>query len=66
MLNVYPKEFFDSVMKPSIRNCPSSDTAYQGTVVIPYAEGISEKFRRIGNRFNLRTIFKTKHSKGRR
>jgi hypothetical protein len=41
-------------------NRPSSDRVYQGTPVIPYVKGISEKSRRIGNRFNLRTIFKTK------
>jgi hypothetical protein len=62
MLNEYPKEVVDSVMKPSANNCPSSDTEYQGTVVIPYVKGTSEKFRCIGNHFNLSTIFKTKHT----
>jgi hypothetical protein len=61
MLNEYPKEFVDSIMQPSTTNCPS-DIIYQGTVIIPYVKGISEKFRRIGNCFNLRTIFKTKHT----
>jgi hypothetical protein len=32
-----------------------------GFVYIPYVKGISEKFRCIGNRYNIRTIFKTKH-----
>jgi hypothetical protein len=45
-------------MKPSTRNHPSSETKYQGTVIIPYVKGTSEKFRRIGNRFDLRTILK--------
>jgi hypothetical protein len=49
-------------MKPLARNHPSSDTVYQDTVVIPYVEGTSEKFRRIGNRFHLRTIIKTKYT----
>jgi hypothetical protein len=62
MLGEYPKEFVDSVMKPSEKNRPSSATVYQGTVVIPYVKGTSEKFRPIGNRFHLRTIFKTKHT----
>jgi hypothetical protein len=31
-------------------------------VVIPYVKGISEKFKRIGNRYNIKTIFKTKHT----
>jgi hypothetical protein len=62
MLNEYPKEFVESVMKPLATNRPSSDTIYQGTVIIPYVKGTSEKFRRIGNCFYLRTIFKTKHT----
>jgi hypothetical protein len=62
MLNEFLEEFTDSVMKPSRSNCPSSDTEYLGTVIIPYVKGISEKFRRIRNRFIVRTIFKTKHT----
>jgi hypothetical protein len=62
MLNEYPKKFVDSVMKQLPRNRPSSDTIFQDTVVIPYAKGTSEKFRRIGNRFNLRTIINNKHT----
>jgi hypothetical protein len=62
MLNEYQQEYFDSIIKPSRRNRPSSDTIYQGTVIIPYVKSISEKFRCIGNRFNVRTIFKTKHA----
>jgi hypothetical protein len=49
-------------MKPSTRNRTSSETKYQDTLIIPYFKDISEKFGRIGNRFNLRTIFKTKHT----
>jgi hypothetical protein len=30
-------------------------------VFIPYVKGVSEKVKRIGNRYNIRTIFKTKH-----
>jgi hypothetical protein len=48
-------------MKPSRSNCPS-DATYQGSVLIPYITGTSEKFRRIGKRFNVRTIFKSKHT----
>jgi hypothetical protein len=33
MLNEYPKEFVDSVMKPSKSSHPSSDTIYQGTIL---------------------------------
>jgi hypothetical protein len=49
-------------MKPTTRNRPSSDTKYQGTVIIPYVKDTSKKFRCTGNHFNLRTIFKTKHT----
>jgi hypothetical protein len=49
-------------MKTSTRNRPSSDTIHEGAVIIPYVKGISEKFRHIGNRFNVRTIFRTKHT----
>jgi hypothetical protein len=45
MFNEYPKEFVDSVMKPSTTYCPSSDIIYQDTVIIPYIKGISEKFQ---------------------
>jgi hypothetical protein len=62
MLNEYPQEFVDSLMKPLRSNQLSSDTIYQGKVIIPYDKGICGKFRRIGNRFNVRTIFKTKHA----
>jgi hypothetical protein len=32
------------------------------SVVIPYVKGISEKFKGIGNRYNIKKIFKTIHS----
>jgi hypothetical protein len=31
-------------------------------MVIPYVKGISDKFKQIGNHYNIRTIFKTKHT----
>jgi hypothetical protein len=62
MLNEYPQKFVDSIMKPSRSNRPSSDTIYQGTVIIPQVKCISEKFRCIGKQFIVRTIFKTKHT----
>jgi hypothetical protein len=62
MLNEYPQEFVDSIMKPLRISHPSSDTIYQGTVIIPYVKGFFETVRRIGNRFNVRTIFLAKHT----
>jgi hypothetical protein len=61
MLNEYPQEFVDSVMKTSRSSRPYSDKIYQETL-IPYVKVTSEKFRRIENRFNVRSIFKTKHT----
>jgi hypothetical protein len=60
MLNEYPQEFVDSIIKPSRSNYPSY-TIYQGTVIIPYVKGITDKLRHIGNHFNVRIIFKTEH-----
>jgi hypothetical protein len=54
--------FKDSVMKSRKNNNPSTDKVAHSTVVIPYVRGISEKFLRTGNRYNIRTIFKTKHT----
>jgi hypothetical protein len=62
ILNQYPKEFVDSVTKPSTRDHPSSDTIFLDPVIIPYVKATSKKFRRIENHFNLRTIFKTKYT----
>jgi hypothetical protein len=62
VLSEHQKEFVDSVMKPSTSNHPSSDTTYLGTDIISYVKGTSKKFRRIRNHFNLRTIFKIKHT----
>jgi hypothetical protein len=61
MLNKYLKEFVDSVMKPSIRNRPSSDTIYQGTAIIWYVMGISKKFRRISGPFSKPNIHSMGH-----
>jgi hypothetical protein len=62
MINEYPQDFIDSIMKPSRSNRPSSDTIYQGTVINIFSKGISLKFGRFGNSFNVRTILKTKHT----
>jgi hypothetical protein len=62
MLNDFPQEFVDSITKSPRSNRPFSDTIYQHTIIIPYIKGISEKYRRIGNRFNARTIVKIKQA----
>jgi predicted GIY-YIG superfamily endonuclease len=40
---------------------PNTEEKPLGSVYIPYVKGVSEKFKRTGNRYNIRTIFKTKH-----
>jgi hypothetical protein len=62
MLNEYPQEFIDSIIKPSRSNRPSSDTIYQGMVTVTYVKGIFKKFSYMGKRFSVRTSFKIKHT----
>jgi hypothetical protein len=62
MLNKYPQEFIDSIMKCSKSSHPYSDKIYQGTIIISYIKVISEKLTRIGNRFEVRTILKDQFS----
>jgi hypothetical protein len=57
-LDEYPQESVTSIMKPSRSNSHSSETIYQGTVIIPHVKDISEKLKQTGNWFNVRTIFK--------
>jgi hypothetical protein len=53
--------FVDVMVKNSLKQ-PSSDKIYRNTVIITYIKAISEKFRLILDRFNVRIIFKTKHT----
>jgi hypothetical protein len=57
-----PSVSFDSVIniKGSSRRVKKEKPL--GSVYIPYVKGISEKFKCIWNRYNIRTIFKTKHA----
>jgi hypothetical protein len=46
MLNEYPQQSITSIVKKPPRcNNHSSETIYQGTVIIPYVKGISEKVK---------------------
>jgi hypothetical protein len=47
MLNEYPQEFVGSIMKLSRSSSPSSDTIFQGTIIIPRVNVMSEKFGHI-------------------
>jgi hypothetical protein len=55
MLIEYPQEFITSILKPLRSSHHSSETTYQSIVIISHVKGISEKFKCIGNRFNVRT-----------
>jgi hypothetical protein len=60
--NCYPKHFVDTTInKFGKKNYPSTQSKEACTVVIPYVKGISDKFKGIGNKYNIKTIFKTKH-----
>jgi hypothetical protein len=62
ILNEYPQNFIDSIMKPERSNHPS-DRLNHGTVIIPHVRGISEKkIRYIEDHFNIRTILKIDHT----
>jgi hypothetical protein len=60
-LNGYPQGFIDSVINSKGSSRPKTEEKPLDSLYIPYVKGISEKFKRIGNRYNIRTIFGTKH-----
>jgi hypothetical protein len=61
-LNGYPRGFIDSVINSKGSSRLNKEEKPLGYVYIPYVKGVSEKFKRIGNRYNVRTIFRTKHT----
>jgi hypothetical protein len=60
-LNGYPQGFIDSVINSKGSCRLNEEQKPLGSVYIPYVRGVSEKFKRIGNRY-IRTIFKTRHT----
>jgi hypothetical protein len=49
--NGYPKHFVDTTInKFRKKNCPSTQSKEACAVFIPYVKGISDKFKRIGNK----------------
>ena len=61
--NAYPGKLVDSVINRKPRNRKKKgDNENKSVCVIsiPYIRGVSEKFKRTGERFNIKTIFKTK------
>jgi hypothetical protein len=62
-LNVFPPKLINSVINNNGgKNRLRNDVKPIGSVVIPYVKGISGKFKRIGKRYKIRTVFKTKHT----
>jgi hypothetical protein len=59
--NGYPQGFADLVINFKGSSHLNKDENPLGCVYIPCAKGVSEKFKRIGNRHNIRLICRTKH-----
>jgi hypothetical protein len=61
-LSGYPQGFIDSVINSKDSSHLNKEEKPLGSLCIPYVKGVSEKFKCIGNRYNIRAIFKTKHT----
>ncbi|XP_045477888.1 uncharacterized protein LOC123683035 [Harmonia axyridis] len=64
--NGYPKRILEIARTPRDNTEPRPETQTESTetitTVIPYVKGLSEKLRRIGNRYGVRTAFQTKNT----
>ena len=60
LTNGYPPSFIDSAFKT--KSCSRPEQNYMGTMYIAYVKGVSEKIKRIAERFKIKTIFQTKHT----
>jgi hypothetical protein len=63
-LNGYPQSSVDSVTNFKGSSHLNKEQKPLGSVYIPYVKGVSEKFKRIRNLYNNRTIFRTRHALG--
>jgi hypothetical protein len=61
-LNVYPQGLTDSVINSKGSSRLNKEQKPLGSVYVPYVKGVSEKFKCIWNRYDIRTIFKTKYN----
>jgi hypothetical protein len=62
-LNGFSPKLINSIINNTGgKNRLRNDVKPIGSVVIPYVKGISDKFKRIGNRYTIRTIFKSKYT----
>jgi hypothetical protein len=58
----YPQGFTGSAIICNGSGRLNKEQKRLGSVYIPYVKTVSEKFKPIGNRYNTRTIFETKHT----
>jgi predicted GIY-YIG superfamily endonuclease len=61
-LSGYPQGFINLVVRSKGSSCQKKEEKPLGLMYIPYVKGVSEKFEHIGNQYNIRTVFKTKHT----
>jgi hypothetical protein len=61
-LNGYPQGFVDSVINSKSNSRPNKEEKPLGSAYMPYVKGVSEKFKRTGTRYSIRTIFRTKYT----
>jgi hypothetical protein len=61
-MNGYPRGFIGSVIKSKSSRLQSREVNPLGSVHNPDVKGVSEKFKRIGNQYNIRMVFRAKHT----
>jgi hypothetical protein len=61
-LNGYSEGVINSVIRSKDRRHQKEEDKPLGTIYIPYVKGMSEKLRRIGKQYNIRTVFRIKHT----
>jgi hypothetical protein len=61
-LNSYLQSFIDSDINSKGSSRLNKEQKSLGSVYIPYVKGVSEKFKHVRKRYNILTIFKTKHT----
>jgi hypothetical protein len=52
----------DSFINLKVSSHPSKEEKPLGSVYFLYMKSVSEEVKRVGNRYNVRTIFRTKHT----
>jgi hypothetical protein len=58
-LSGYPKGFIDSVISSKGSRLLNEEEKSLAFVYVPHVKGVSQKLKRIGNRYNIRKIFES-------